>query len=137
MGAPTITSRADLETYIGHFNAKDYQRQIAYYAPDVRYTVGNLTIDNPAAIAEFYADFHDYADEFVELREFAITGDTVAAALATRFDPFRDYLKHGLEFRAGVPTAIVTLAFYRLDRGKIHRIRMARYGGPASDFERS
>jgi hypothetical protein len=28
----------------------------------------------------------------------------------------------------------VTLAFYRLSQGRIHRIRMARYAGPASDF---
>ena len=135
MSGPIIASRADLEAYIGHFNAKEYERQVAYYAPDVRYTVGTLTLESPRAIAEFYSEFHDYADEFVALKEFAITGNTVAAALATRFDPRRDYLKHGLEFRAGVPKDIVTLAFYRLAQGKIHRIRMARYGGPASDFD--
>lgn len=130
----TISSRQDLETYIGHFNAKEYDRQIAYYAPDVRYKVGTLTIEGPPQIKAFYQDFHRYSDEHVSLREFAMTGDTIAAAMATRFDPFRDYLKHGLEFRAGEPRDIITLAFYRLKNGQIHRIRMARYGGPASDF---
>lgn len=130
----TISSRAELETYIGHFNAKEYDRQIAYYAPDVRYKVGTLTIEGPQEIKAFYQDFHQYSDEQVSLREFAMTGDTIAAAMATRFEPFRDYLKHGLEFRAGEPREIVTLAFYRLKHGQIHRIRMARYGGPSSDF---
>lgn len=131
----TISSRQDLEIYIGHFNAKEYDRQIAYYAPDVRYKVGTLSVEGPSQIKAFYEDFHRYSNEHVSLREFAMTGDTVAAAMATRFEPFRDYLKHGLEFRAGEPREIVTLAFYRLKDGQIHRIRMARYGGPASDFE--
>lgn len=130
----TIRSRSDLETYVGHFNAKRYAEQIAYYAPDVRYKVGTLTIDSPQAIRDFYADFHSHSDEEVILREFAMTGDTVAVAMATRFEPFRDYVKNGLDFRAGTPVNIVTLAFYRLKDGQIHRIRMARYGGPASDF---
>ena len=130
----TISSRQDLETYVGHFNAKEYFRQIAYYAPDVRYTVGTLTIEGPQQIKAFYQDFHQYCAEHVSLREFAMSGDTVAAAMATRFEPFRDYVKHGLEFRAGEPRDIVTLAFYRLKDGQIHRIRMARYAGPASDF---
>jgi len=130
----TLTSRQDLETYIRHFNAKEYDRQIAYYAPDVRYKVGTLTIDGPEQIKAFYQDFHRYSDEYVNLREFAMTGDVIAAAMETRFEPFRDYRKNGLEFRAGERRDIVTLAFYRLKQGQIHRIRMARYGGPAEDF---
>lgn len=133
-GQSLIASREDLETYIGHFNAREYDRQIAYYAPDVHYKVGTLTIDSPQAIREFYEDFHSYSDEHVELLEFALTGDVVGAVLGTSFHPHRDYLKHGLEFRAGEERRIVTLAFYRLKAGKIHRIRMARYPGPASDF---
>ena len=39
-----VTTRADLEAYIGHFNAKRYEPQIAYYAPDVIYKVGSLTL---------------------------------------------------------------------------------------------
>lgn len=135
MNAPrTIAAQADYEAYLAHFNARNYAGQIAYYARDVRYKVGTLTIDSPQAIAAFYADFHGYSSEHVALREFALTGDIMAVAVATRFEPFRDYEKHGLVFKAGEPRDIVTLAFYRLREGQIHRIRMARYGGPESDF---
>ena len=130
----TITCRADLERYIACFNAKDYDGQIAHYAPDVEYRVGTLTLDSPQAIKGFYQDFHQYAEEEVRLADFAMTGDTVAVIIPTIFRPFRDYLKHGLTFRAGEEVRIVTLAFYTLRDGKIRRIRMARYGGPLSDF---
>jgi hypothetical protein len=130
----TIGSRADYEDYLAQFNAGNYAGQIAYYAPDVSYKVGTLTLDSPQAIADFYADFHGYSSEHVALKEFALTGDVMAVAVATRFEPFRDYEKHGLVFAAGTVREIVTLAFYRLRDGQIHRIRMTRYDGPASDF---
>ena len=133
-GGRIIVEQADYEDYLAQFNMRNYVGQIAYYAPDVRYKVGTLTIDSPQAIADFYTDFHAYSSEHVALREFALTGDILAVAVATRFEPFRDYEKHGLVFKAGVPRDIVTLAFYRLKTGQIHRIRMGRYEGPASDF---
>jgi hypothetical protein len=129
-----MRSRADYEHYLACFNGRDYAGQIAYYAPDVRYKVGTLTLDSPQAIADFYADFHAHSTEHVALREFTLTGETMAVAVATRFEPFRDYERHGLVFKAGTIRDIVTLAFYRLAGGRIHRIRMARYEGPADDF---
>jgi hypothetical protein len=129
-----IESRADLEKYIGHFNNKEYERQIAYYAPDVNYKVGTLTLDSPRRIADFYADFHQHADEHIELVRYAQTGDTVAAAMCTRFEPFKDYERHGLSFKAGTVVEIVSLVFYTLKEGQIWRIRMARYAGPQSDW---
>ena len=130
-----IRSQADLETYIGHFNAKRYDEQIAYYAPDVVYKVGSLTLTSPQAIKDFYADFHQYSKEFVRIAMFAQTGDVVAVALPSRFEPFRDYEKNGLSFKAGTLYEFVSLVFYRLKQGKIWRIRMARYAGTASDFD--
>ena len=131
----SITGRADLEDYVAAFNAKDYARQTSYYASDVRYSVGTLTLNSPAEIAAFYADFHEHAREHVRIAAFAMTGETVAVAIPTRFEPFRDYAKHGLKFTAGTPLEITTLAFYALKDGQIHRIRMARYGGGMTDFD--
>lgn len=133
--SPRIRTRADLESYLGHFNARRYEQQIAYYAPDVLYKVGSLTLTSPQQIAEFYADFHQYSKEKVELLEAAVDGDTVGVVLHAVFEPFKDYVKNGLAFKVGVRTDIVTFAFYRLKEGRIHRIRMTRYPGPASDFD--
>ena len=135
MSDARITSQSDLQAYIDHFNGKRYDEQIAYYAPDVRYKVGSLTLGSPSEIKAFYADFHQYSKEFVRIAQFAQTGDVVAVALPSRFEPFRDYEKNGLSFKAGTIYEFVSLVFYTLKQGKIWRIRMARYAGPASDFD--
>ena len=130
-----IRSREDLQDYLDHFNNKRYVQQIAYYAPDVIYKVGNLTLTAPQQIADFYADFHQYSREFVRIGQFAMTGDVCACTMPSHFEPFRDYVKNGLSFRAGDIIDIVSFIFYTLKDGKIWRIRVARYGGTAADFE--
>ena len=129
-----ITSIADLQDYLDHFNNKRYAQQIAYYAPDVRYKVGTLTITSPQQIAEFYADFHQHCREHVEIADYALTGDTLAVVMPSRFEPFRDYVKHGLEFRAGRNVEFVSFIFYKLKAGRIWRIRVGRYPGSAADL---
>ncbi len=130
-----IRTRADLEQYLGHFNAKRYDQQIAYYAPDVVYKVGSLTLTSPQQIADFYAEFHQHVKERVDLVQIAIDGETVAAVMHAVFEPFRDYVRNGLSYKVGTTAEIVSFVFYRLKDGLIHRIRMTRYPGPASDFE--
>lgn len=137
MGEPAearIRSRGDLQKYLDHFNHREYDRQIAYYAPDVLYKVGTLTLASPRAIAEFYADFHQYCNEHVEIAQFALDGDVCAVVMPSRFEPFRDYVKHGLRFEAGKTIEFVSFIFYTLEDGKIRRIRVARYSGSAQDF---
>lgn len=134
-GKRRITSRADLEDYVAAFNERDYARQTSYYAPDVRYSVGSITLNSPREIWDFYADFHDHSKEHVRIADFAMTGNSVAVAIPSRFEPFRDYEKNGLSFKAGEVRELTTLAFYRLKDGQIHRIRMARYGGGMTDFD--
>ena len=130
-----VRSRTDLQDYLDHFNNKRYEQQIAYYAPDVIYKVGNLTLDAPQKIADFYADFHQYSREFVRMADFVMEGDTVAVSMPSHFEPFRDYEKNGLSFKAGDVIDIVSFIFYTLKDGKIWRIRVARYNGPASDYD--
>jgi predicted SnoaL-like aldol condensation-catalyzing enzyme len=134
MSNAEIRSRADLEAYLDHFNNRRYERQIAYYAPDVLYKVGTLTLASPRAIADFYADFHEYCKEHVEIARFALDGDTCAVVMPSRFEPFRTYDKHGLRFEAGKTVEFVSFIFYTLRERRIWRIRVARYPGPAGDF---
>ncbi|MDB5683190.1 MAG: hypothetical protein JWM75_888 [Sphingomonas bacterium] len=130
-----IGGREDLQDYLDQFNGKNYERQIRYYAPDVEYKVGSLTLSSPRQIADFYAEFHQYSREFVEIGMFAMTGDTVAVTMPSHFEPFRDYVKNGLSFKAGDVIDIVSFIFYKLKDGQIHRIRVARYNGTRADFE--
>src|SRR5215510_9534984 len=109
-----IQSRADLDQYLSHFNNKDYEQQIAYYAPDVIYKVGSLTLTSPQQIADFYADFHQSVRERIELVEFALDGDTLAAVLHAVFEPFKEYVRNGLLYKVGTTTDIVSFVFYGL-----------------------
>ncbi|MGH8227218.1 MAG: nuclear transport factor 2 family protein [Steroidobacteraceae bacterium] len=133
-GDARVRSRQDLERYLDHFNQKRYEEQIAYYAPDVRYKVGTLTLTSPRQIAGFYADFHQYCREHVRIAAFALEADTCAVAMPSRFEPFRTYERHGLTFEAGKPVEFVSFIFYKLKDGKIWRIRVGRYPGKAEDF---
>jgi limonene-1,2-epoxide hydrolase len=130
-----IRSQADLQAYLDAFNAKDYATQIRYYAQDVAYDVGSLQIRKPEDIAAFYDDFHDYVDEHVEIARFAMTGDTVAVVMPTRFEARETYDKHGLLYEAGSVREAVSFIFYDLKDGKIWRIRVASYRGAAADFD--
>ena len=134
MDTRRITCRENLQDYIDAFNRKDYDHQISYYSPDVEYKVGSLVLTSPRAIGDFYADFHTYSDEFVQIGWFAMTGDKVAITIPSWFGPFRDYKKNGLDFTAGEERRIVSFGFYHLKDGQIHRIRVARYAGAAEDF---
>ena len=129
-----VRSRADLQRYLDHFNHREYEQQIEFYAPDVLYKVGTLTITSPRGIAEFYADFHEHCREHVEIAQFALDGDSCAVVMPSRFEPFRDYRKHGLTFETGKLVEFVSFIFYSLQEGKIRRIRVARYAGSAADF---
>jgi len=130
-----VTGREALQDYIDAFNRKDYAHQISYYAPDVEYKVGSLVLTSPQAIADFYADFHTYSDEFVSIGWFAMAGDKVAVTIPSWFGPFRDYKQNGLDFTAGVERRQVSFGWYHLKDGQIHRIRVARYVGPETDFD--
>jgi len=129
-----IRSRADLQAYLDHFNRKEYEQQIAYYSPEVLYKVGTLTLSSPRQIADFYADFHQYCKEHVEIAQFALQGDVCAVVMPSRFEPFRDYKRHGLSFEVGKVVEFVSFIFYTLKDGKIWRIRVGRYPGTAQDF---
>jgi predicted ester cyclase len=129
-----IRSRADLQAYLDHFNRKEYEQQIAYYSPEVLYKVGTLTLSGPRQIADFYADFHQYCKEHVEIAQFALQGDVCAVVMPSRFEPFRDYKRHGLSFEVGKVVEFVSFIFYTLKDGKIWRIRVGRYPGTAQDF---
>jgi hypothetical protein len=130
-----IRGRADLQAYLDAFNDKRYADQIRYYAPDVAFSIGSVSMTSPQAIAEFYDDFHDYVIEHVEIGAYAQTGDTVAVAMPSRFEAIRTYDKHGLLFEEGSVRESVSFIFYELEDGKIRRIRVARYAGSAEEFQ--
>ena len=129
-----VRTRADLQAYLDHFNNKRYDQQVAYYAPDVAYKVGSLTLIGPKAIADFYRDFHLYVKEHVRIVDFVKNGDTVAVTMPSQFEAFKDYDKNGLKYKAGESKYIVSFIFYKLQDGKIKQIRVARYNGPPEDF---
>jgi hypothetical protein len=122
-----------VQTYLDHFNAKRYDEQIKYYAPDVAFDVGTLKIRKPEDIKTFYADFHQYVDEHVEILDYIQSGNQIAMSLPSVFKPFRDYEKHGLSFLKGKIYENVSFIIYDLENDKFKRIRMARHSSNVRD----
>ena len=118
----------DLQSYISHFNNRQYDQQAAYYAPDVVCRIGTMTLQSPRQIIEFYADFHKYVDETVEIEDCVIGANAMAAIMPTKFIPRADYAKNGLLFKKGIIYEIISIVFYKLENGKIKTIRVGRHG---------
>ena len=117
----------DFQSYINHFNNREYDRQASYYAPDVVCRVGTMMMNSPQQIIEFYSDFHKYVDEAVEVEDCVIDQNAMAAIMPTKFIPRADYAKGGLIFKKGIVYEIVSIVFYRLEYGKIKTITVGRH----------
>ena len=64
-------NRIEFETYLYHFNARDYDRAMTYFSDDVVLRFAGYTISGKTAFRDFYAFFHQYVDEEVLIRQFS------------------------------------------------------------------
>lgn len=126
--------RRTLETYLAHFNNKEYDRQAAYYAPDVSFELPSLTLKGPAAIIGLYKEFHPHVREHVEIEDAIFGVNKIFVVLPSRFECLKDFKKYGLNFEAGKLYEIVSFIFYELENDKLKRIRSARQSYKVSDL---
>jgi hypothetical protein len=69
--------RIEFETYLSYFNARDYDRAMAYFSDDVVLKFAGYSISGRDAFRGFYAFFHQYVDEKVLVRQFAGDNENV------------------------------------------------------------
>jgi hypothetical protein len=120
-------TKEDFHRYIDHFNHKRYDKMVPFYADDVELDLAGIALKGPQAIVTFYADFHQYVREFLEVKYVVADEEGVAVELYSEFDCFRDYPDARLSFKKGDLRRLLNFVHYDLQYGQFKRIRVARY----------
>ncbi|MBL8552143.1 MAG: nuclear transport factor 2 family protein [Hyphomonadaceae bacterium] len=124
-----VGTRAWYEAYVAAFNARDYPRFSAYYAPDVQFFGQAATLQGAEAIVAFYRGVHARIDERVDVLSFVGGGPTrfmaeIRTTLVARED-WPDFPTG--PFTRGEQRQSINFAFYHLADGRFTRIRSARF----------
>ena len=122
-------TRPWFEAYIAAFNAHDYPRFSAYYAPNLRFFGQAATLEGAQAVVEFYRRVHARIDETVELLSFVSGAPSrVAAEIRTTLVAREDWADFptGALLR-GQRRQSINFAMYDIADGRFTRIRSARF----------
>jgi hypothetical protein len=123
--------------YIDHFNNKRYDAVTNYFTPDVtvEYSTNFASPEAPARtlhgrqeFIDSYRTLHGYVREVLELGDFLVSGNLLAAELYTEFHCFKDYPAFASRPMKKGDVAIMTnWVIYNLEGGKMKRIRIAHF----------
>ena len=117
-------------TYIGAFNAANYDALVRYYADDVVFSFANgTTLRGRDEIVAFYRPLHAAIEETVEIQFIVMDDRHVAVELATEFRARKDYdaFPRG-PLKAGDIVRVTSFVHYDIDGdGRFHRIRVGNF----------
>ena len=123
--------------YVEHFNNRRYDAVTSYFAPDI--TVEYFTnwaspqtpartLHGPQEFINSYRLLHEHVREVLELRDFLVNGNLLAAELYTEFHCFKDYPTFAFQpLRKGDVVIMTNWVIYDLEGGKMKRIRIAHF----------
>lgn len=123
--------------YIDHFNHKRYEDVMAFYHPDVVIEYPTM-LANPkappvtrkgrAGFLQQYVVLHQHCREALEVGEFLIAGDMMAAEMYTEFHFFKDYPDFsGRPMKAGDIHITTNWCIYNIEDDKFKHIRVAHF----------
>jgi hypothetical protein len=124
-----VGTRPWFEAYIAAFNARDYSRFSAYYAPDVRFFGQAATLEGAQAVVDFYRRVHARIDETVELLNFVSGAPSrIAAEIHTTLIAREDWpdFPTGALLR-GQRRQSISFVMYDIADGRFTRVRSARF----------
>ncbi|MDE3168752.1 MAG: nuclear transport factor 2 family protein [Acidobacteriota bacterium] len=120
-------TKDDFRRYLGHFNNKQYENLLPFYADDVLIELPAFSLAGPRTILDFYRNFHTCVREFVEAKYLVMDETGIAVEMDSRFECFRDFPHEKLPFRAGETRRLLNFVHYDLRNGKFKNVRVARY----------
>jgi len=123
--------------YIDHFNNKRYDGVMEFYDPEVVIEYPTM-LANPAAppitrkgragFLEQYVTLHQHCREALEVGDFLLDGNRIAAEMYTEFHFFKDYPNFsGRAMKAGDIYITTNWCIYTLANDKFKRIRVAHF----------
>jgi hypothetical protein len=124
--------------YVGHFNNKRYDAVTSYFTPDITVeyftdfenpTASPRTLHGPKEFIDSYKALHAYAREVLELRDFLVDGNLLAAELYTEFHCFKDSpANSSLALKKGEVRIMTNWVIYDLTNDdRMKRIRIAHF----------
>ncbi len=123
--------------YIDHFNHKRYEEVMEYYDPDVVIEYPTM-LANPkappvtrkgrAGFLQQYVALHQNCREALEVGDFLIAGNMMAAEMYTEFHFLKDYPDFsGRSMKAGDIYITTNWCIYNLENDKFKHIRVAHF----------
>lgn len=123
-------NRADYDRYLACFNAKDYDGVLSFWADEFDLTFAGYHFRTKAEVKAFYAFFHQYAMETVNVTAFQGGDEMVALEAVVRLEGIRELTQETLEaqglgrlvgLKVGQVVEIPQYIHYHLRDGKIVR----------------
>lgn len=123
--------------YIDHFNHQRYEQVMEFYDPEVvieyptmlaNPKVSPVTRKGRAGFLQQYVVLHQHCRETLEVRDFLIAGNLMAAEMYTEFHFFKDHADFsGRSMKAGDIYITTNWCIYTLEKDKFKRIRVAHF----------
>ena len=125
---PQAGTRSWFEGYLAAFNAAEFERFGAYYAPDVGFAGRAAELRGRHAVVEFYREVRQRVDEHIELVNFVGSPELCAAEIITTLTPLEDWPDFPTgSLVAGEKRRSVNFVFYDLVGGMMSRVRSAGF----------
>ncbi|HKV05777.1 MAG TPA: nuclear transport factor 2 family protein [Candidatus Acidoferrales bacterium] len=123
--------------YIDHFNHKRYEEVMKFYDPEVVFEYPTM-LANPqappvtrrgrAGFLEQYVNLHQHCREALEVGDFLLDGNRMAAEMYTEFHFFKDYANFsGRSMNAGDVYITTNWCIYTIENERFTRIRVAHF----------
>ncbi len=131
--------RRDYDAYLERFNARDYEGVLAFYGDDIEISFAGYSFRTKAQVRDFYAFFHQYVREEIEITRFVSDEATIAMEATVRLTGLKPLTRevlaeHGLERLVGPPPGetieIPQFIHYHLKDGKLAKALCAVFEPP-------
>ncbi|MGA3294517.1 MAG: nuclear transport factor 2 family protein [Candidatus Acidiferrales bacterium] len=129
--------RQNFLKYIDHFNNKRYDEVMEFYDPEVvieyptmlaNPTAPPVTRKGRAGFLEQYVILHQHCREALEVGDFLLDGNWIAAEMYTEFHFFQNYPNFsGRAMKAGDIYITTNWCIYTVENDKFKRIRVAHF----------
>lgn len=132
-------NRAEYERYLTCFHARDYDGVLSYYADDLEVAFAGYSFRSKDEVRDFYAFFHTYVDEHIEVDRYVADEQTIAMEARVRVTGLKDLTpevlaEHGypqLEpLQRGQTVEIPQFIHYHLVGGKLAKALCAVVAEP-------
>ena len=123
--------RAEYDTYLARFNARDYRGVLEFWAPEFEASFAGVVLRNGAELLQFYQFLHSYLSESISVAEFVADEQVVALRALVRIVGQRDLSREQLvaagysglhPVAAGQVIEIPQLIMYQLAAGKFKKV---------------